>query len=118
MTLRHEGWHPHSYDHQGSSDRIELAHASLDLVSIRGSDGRIGRTLSWWFDRLDMHLEPEAALVPPDLAVAGIHQQASQPGIKAVGVAESGQVTPGRDEGLCVASLARSGSLRTSWAMR
>jgi hypothetical protein len=46
-----------------------------------------------------MQLESEPTLVPADLAITGIHEDAPHPGVEAIRVTERGQITPCNDEG-------------------
>jgi hypothetical protein len=88
------------HDHESSLDGVELADTALDLITVRCTDGRVREALSGWLDRLDVDLVPQSTLVSTDLAVTRVHEQASHPGVEAVRITQSGQVTPCHDESL------------------
>ncbi len=56
-------------------------------------------------DREDVHLD-RASAAPAGLVEAGVHEQAVQPRVEPVGVAQAGQVAPGTDQGV-LDSIAR-----------
>ena len=82
-------------DDHGSQLRFEPEEAALESVAVLDHrhlvDDRGDR------DGRQFDIEPMAS-EPARLIDAGVDQQAMQPGIEAVGIAERGQITPGPDE--------------------
>ena len=77
---------------------FETAEAALELVAV--GDRRRGVGDGGWVREVgDVDVEATAADAP-DLIDAGVHQQATQPGVESVRVAQRGQITPGTDEGV------------------
>ena len=83
---------------------VQPAEAAIELVSVEEPAGLIG------FGRIEgrqMHLAGASRAALPGLAMALVDQQPMQPGLEAVRVAESSNVTPGGDERLLGRVLGR-----------
>ena len=86
-------------DDHGPLVRVETAEAALELVAIGEVEGGVG------FDprpaRLtDLRFDRPPTSSPPRFAIAGTDEEAVDPGVEAVGIAQGREVAPGGDERL------------------
>jgi len=70
--------------------------AALQLVAVADTEIAVFGHGDVKWKRLDVH--GDASALPGRLVDTGAHDDAMQPGVEAVGVSETGQVTPGDDQ--------------------
>jgi hypothetical protein len=94
--------------------RVEALEHALDLVAIGERDGPV---VDDGLDRAEVHGDRRAAPGALRLAVAGTHEEAAEPGVEPVRVAQGRAVAPGGDERLLHGILGPAGSRRIRTAM-
>ena len=92
---------------------VEAAEAALELIAIEQAEVRVGFGR---IERGDVDLHRPSALALAGLAMAGVDQQAVQPGVEAIRIAEPPDVAPGGDERLLGSILGAASSRRISRA--
>ena len=91
------------HDQHRSLIDIEASEAALELIAIGEIVGRIGRSRRFRHrEQIDMDLHAPPPSTAARFAIARVDQQAMEPGLEAVGVAQASQTSPGGHEGfLC-----------------
>ena len=76
---------------------VESAEGPLDLVALDHRGGAVRH--GWVIDGSELDLD-RSSPGAPELVVTGSYEEAVQPGVESVRVAQPGQVPPGANEGL------------------
>ncbi len=84
-------------DDHGALVGVEMADATLDLVPVGRSRLGIRHRQGMDLGKLDLDA---SALGGPELIAAGVEEEPVQPGLEAIGIAQSRQVPPAADERL------------------
>ena len=87
------------HDEHRSLIDVEASEAALELIAIGQVDVQVARSRRFRHrERVDMDLDAPAPSAAACLAIARVDQQAMEPGLETVGIAQAGEAPPGGHE--------------------